>query len=237
MYVAYATLSGSIPKVSLFTEGADVYAHVSTRQILTAGTAIDQIQVSPPIGAENPNVFVSARDTTGSWWVSRLPAAIGSHVSYKIESYGADAADTSILDPDNVANVSVVPAKAATVGGTTNEGRVVVVSDSSGAASNYTSFLFRWSTVAGSPVFDATTTFDRDGEETSVNSKLAASAPTSMVLGDVSAAAASNTNNTMPVVRFRADGEVEINFLNTEVESINSTTNSATGEYRAPYIK
>ncbi len=232
MYIGYINFSG-VGKVSKFQPAGNNFALVSTRS-LTA-TSLSEIQLSPPLGAENPNVFVSSRDSSGASWISRLPAALTSEVSYKIELLGADAGQTTILTAANVSKVAVVPARPATAGGVTNEGRVVVVSNNGTA--DYQSYLFRWKTVGTSQILESTTTFDRNLEETSVNSKLAVSAPTSMTLGHGGAVAAGNINNTMGVIRFRDDGEVEFNFLNTEVESINSTTNAAGGEYRAPYVK
>ena len=175
------------------------------------------------------------KDSTGNFWVSRITATVSNHVSYKIEDSGADAGNTTILDMDNVSRIHVVPARPAVAGGTTDEGRVVVVSKNVGV--DYKCYLFRWKTMAGAPVLETTTTFDRDGVQTSATTKLAGFAPTAINLGSGGAIAAGNTNFTMGVARVRDDGEVEFNLLNTEVESINSTTNSPTGLYRPAYVK
>jgi hypothetical protein len=236
MYMAYIRLTGGTAKVNKFTiDGTNQLVAGTPRTILPAGTGVEEIQLSPPTGADNPNVFVSTKDNSDNFWITRLPAALGSQLSYKIEDYGADAGQTTILDKDNVSRIYVAPAKPALAGGTTDEGRLVVVSKNTGV--DYQSYLFRWKTVAGLPVLESTTTFDRDSEETSVTSKLAGFAPTSIVLGSGGAVAAGNTNNTMGVARVRDDGEVEFNLLNTDVESINSTTNSPTGMYRPSYVK
>jgi hypothetical protein len=234
MYIGYVTLSGA-GKVGKFVISGNNYAFSTGRSILPAGTGISEIQIAPPLGAENPNVFVSSKDNAGGYWISRLPSALTSQVSYEIEDLGADAGQTTILTASNVSRIAVVPARPATAGGTTNEGRVVVISKNGGV--DYQSYLFRWKTVGSSQILESSTTFDRDSEPTLSTSKLAVFAPTSITLGSASDDSTSNINNTMGVVRFRDDGNVEFNFLNTEVESINSTTNAAGGEYRAPYVK
>lgn len=236
MYMGYIRLSGGTPKVNKFTiNGSNDLVAGTPRTILPAGSGVVEIQLSPPTGADNPNVFVTTKDNTDNFWMTRLPAALGSQLSYKIEEFGADAGNTSILDMDNVSRIYVTPARPALAGGTTDEGRLVVVSKSTG--SEHLSYLFRWKTIASLPVLEATTTFDLNLEETSSTSKLAGFAPTSITLGSGGSITAGNTNSTMGVVRVRADGEVEFNLLNTEVESINSTTNSATGLFRPPYVK
>lgn len=236
MYMAYIRLTGGTAKVNKFTiAGTNDLVPGTPRTILPAGTGVEEIQMSPPLGSENPNVFVTTKDSTDNFWISRLPATLASQVSYKIEDYGADAGNTTILDMDNVSRIHVVPARPAIAGGTTDEGRLVVVSDNGGT--DYQSYLFRWKTMAGNPVLETTTTFDRDSEETSATTKLAGFAPTAISLGSGGAVAAGNTNFTMGVARVRDDGEVEFNMLNTEVESINSTTNSPAGLYRPSYVK
>lgn len=235
MYMAYIRLTGGTGKVNKFTINGTNDLVPGTPRTIVVGSGLEEIQLSAPLGSENPNVFVSSKDNLDNFWVSRLPATLASQLSYKIEDYGADAGNTTILDKDNVSRIHVVPARPTLAGGTTDEGRIVVVSKNTGA--DYQSYLFRWKTVATLPVLEATTTFDQNLEETSATSKLASFAPTSLILGSGGAVAAGNTNFTMGVARVRDDSEVEFNLLNTEVESINSTTNSPTGLYRPAYVK
>lgn len=240
MYMGYINLSGA-GKVTKFAPGAlGAFTSGVTTTILPAALGISQIQISPPIGTANPNVFVASRDNSGSFWMSRLPAALGSHVSYEIEDHGADAGQMTLLDKDNVSQVYIASAQPPVSGGTTDEARLVVVSKNLGV--DYQSYLFRWKTVASEPVLESTVTFDRHDAlgnliETSSSTKLAGFAPTSIDLGHGGAITSGKTNNTMGIVRLRDDGVVEFNLLNTEVESINSTTNDANGNFRASLVK
>lgn len=237
LYLGYIKISGSNGLVTKLQRTGDAFDAVTggPRSIISASAAVSSLQLSGPIGTANPNVFVSAKDSGDKWWVTRLPANLTSQSSFNVSTIGADAADTTILTDANISTMHVVPARPLSPATTTSEGRVIVVSNN--GAVDYQAYLFRWKTVGASQVLDSTTTFDQDSQPVSSSTRIAATAPTAITFGNIGATAGENTNAMMGVLRLRADGEVEFNFLNTEVESINSTTNSPTGEFRAPLVK
>lgn len=235
MFIGYIELSGSAGKIARVAKsGGDNFDTVDASVRIVPTTSLTRLQIAGPIGTFNPNVFATSKDVAGNFWVTRAPVALSTQNSYDVSTI-SDTTDTTILTDANITQISVQPARPLSPAVTTNEGRLVVVSNN--GTIDYKSYLFRWKTSGGAQVLDATTDFDTDSIGVDASSKIATFAPTSFTFGSGGSVALGNTNSTMGVLRLRDDGEVEAALLNTEIESINSTTNSATGEYRAPLVK
>lgn len=234
MYIGYIRSTGGIAKVMRVTRPtlvAPEFASSTPRAILSS-MGVDSISLSGPIGTVNPYVYVSVKDSADKWRLVRLNTALSLEVSGEMVAMGQDNDDDLILANANISQVRVEPARPTGSATTSSEGRVVVVSNGLGSSKSY---LFRWKTNA--TILDATDSFDSTGEETSANSQIATFAPMAFTFGDDGHTAGEKTNPTMAVLRLRTDGQLEASFLNTDVESINSTTTATTGEFRTPYVK
>lgn len=239
MLLGYVTLSGSIPKITELS-GTPTSTVAISPITLFSGSSVTDIKVKASLGVSNPNVFVAARTLSGNYNLARLPSTLatsgsqGTLTSFADTSYSANSTilSGSIIDLDIEHAVPLSPAT------TTNEARLVVISDA--GTGNFNTYLFRWKQTASSPyeALDASEGefLENSTSEVSATSKIASAPIGSLAMGS-NGSVSENTNATLAIIKINSNNQAEFGLLNTEIETINSTTRDATGLFRPALVR
>lgn len=245
MGLSYVTTSGVsyVAKLPLTGNFYTETGHTKRQIFVGKNMATTKIHVaaSSPL---NPNFFVTSKDSSGVFYLARIPTALNSDGDQVLPEDIADAGNSynvDILTNSAIKDIVAVPALVQGTESSTNGARVIVIADYGGQRN---SFLFKWSkdgvgvntlSLAGGVALEKT------GDVVDVASEISVAPTQVMTLGSAGYSLTENTRNTLPFVRvITSPGpvtRVEAGFVNTQVETIDSTTRIGTGEYRPALIK
>ena len=237
MVLAYVTQSGAVAKVIQLDNS---FLASTTPLTLFSGYAITDIKVRPSPGTSNPNVFALAKNVSGNYHVARMPSSLASITRQALLSDIDDATypHNSTILSGNISGIDIQPALPQLPATTTNEASILVNSDAGGA--NYNSYLFRWRQILSTP-FEAVDVaegqvLERVGFYTG-SSQIASARPYSVTIGNGGSIAADNTNTMLPILKVNSTGAVEFGLLNTDIETIHSTTRDSSGFFRPALVR
>lgn len=245
MGLSYVTTSGESFVAKLPLTGS-VYSETghTKRQIFPGKNMAEtkiHVAASSPL---NPNFFITSKDSSGVYYLARIPTALNSDGDQVLPEDIADAGhsyNVDILTNSAIRDIVAVPALVQGTESSTDGARVLVVADYGGQRN---SFLFKWSkdgvgvntlALAGGVALEST------GDVVDTTSEISVAPTQIMTLGSAGYSLTENTRNTLPFVRVVTSTgpvtKVEAGFLNTQVETIDSTTRAGTGEYRPALVK
>lgn len=246
MLIAYVTSSGSALKLINLVQSGNDYVPSSTPVTPTTAVAsgVADFSLAGSPGASNPNVFVASKDVSGTWRLLRLPTNLASISANVVvdSTIGASAADDVIL-MGQIPQMVIRPAAPQAPATSTNEARVILISDSGSAGATYNSHAFRWYQLVtpGDTLSSNGSTLELNAEALLATSRLAVTVPFAEQLGNDGGTVGESTNFYMGVVKVNAagatSGRAEVMFMNSETDTINASTRSPAGLFHPVYIK
>lgn len=246
LLIGYVTSSGSALKlVNLVQSGNDyIPSAVPVTPTIAVSSGVSDFSLAGSPGATNPNVFVASKDVSGTWRLIRLPTNLSSIAANVVvdSTVGASAADDVIL-MGQITQMVIRPAAPQAPAASTNEARVILISDSGSAGASYNSHAFRWYQLVtpGDTLSSNGSTLELNAETLLANSKLAVTVPFAEQLGADGGTVGESTNFVMGIVKVNSvgmtSGRAELIFMNSETDSINASTRSPAGLFHPVYIK
>jgi hypothetical protein len=241
MLLSYITLSGSQAKTCLLTEATNFLDCEISPITLWIGSAMTVFKGRPHL-ANNPNNFFVGKDVNNVWRLARVASNLSSITRQDtLVNYmdSTDSVNASIVGA-NVGDIDLQPALPLTPAVSSNEARLILTSDFGGSLRTY---FMRWKQILSSP-FEAIDSsegqyLELSGESLRAGSKVVLSPISSVTIGDAGNVAGDNTNAYTTILKINNSGTgiPEAGILNTEIESINSTSRDSGGRFTPALIR